>query len=484
MLACQYYQYSQVVIFSVNDVYGTNAVNEMSANDACNWDIMAVYSFSVGTTNFQTNINQALTLNVQVFVLLFDDPVMAGQMVEQAYNLGLFREGTQIFGCEAVTSPKMWQSFQNQANTASIMKGFIGIQYDPSYSMKTTTKGQQFINKFRNLPSISGVKGSCFVTAKDTFSVEKQAQFSACPKLNFSALADDGSDIYPYAPHAYDAVYATAYALSEVFEVIESLTLDSSVLYNTFFDDTVVNFEGVTGKFMSYSGSSVYPYNYRGDREVGLTYKILNYNVTSGGLAFVGKYSDDGITMCNRASSSSIDGFPCSDVVYNTVDNLPAGNLAPYSLQTTPQVVKIGGYFKPFDTNANPDFEQAQCLAAFLMAIKEINSNKQLLPNTKLVAGITSGSGFLGAINAATFLTEKEFGGTGVNVVVGAGNDVETEATNQIFAQSQTIQIHTISKAVELSQGALYPWRLQTTPLQSYQGNFNGILFTENIYQL
>lgn len=137
--------------------------------------------------------------------------------------------------------------------------------------------------------------------------------------------------------------------------------------------------------------------------------------------------------------------------------------------------MKLGGLFNPFDGNNNPDIQQAQCLAAFLMAIDEINANKALLPRTRLVSGVVSGLGIIGALEAATQLTQKEFGGTGVNIVIGAGGDTETKATDQIFSQSQTIQIHTISQAVELSQGASYPWRLQTSPLASYQGKY---LFT------
>ena len=469
MLACQHYQYTQVVIFAVNNVYGTGAVSEMNNQAYCNWNILALYSFSPERTDFRKEIQQAKGINVQVFMLVFDNPAMAGMLVEQAYDLGLFRQGTQLFGTEAVTSSQLWNSFQNKDNTAAIMKGFIGIKYDPSYSTRTTNVGRNFIQKFRNLPSIGGATNSCYVDKTGSFSVGTIKKFTVCHKLNFSSFAIDGSDIYPYAPHAYDAVYAIAHALNEMLEVNRALTLDASTLVSKFFDPTVVNFQGVTGDFAITSGSSVYPFERKGDREVGFTYKIFNYDTVAEDLVLVGKFSDAGVTQCST-SSHLIDGVPCQSITYNTADNLPAGNLAPYSLESFPAVLKVGGFFKPFDAQGNPDPLQAQCLAAFLLAIKEINQNTTLLPNTNLVSGIVSGIGFLQAISAADYLVANEFGGTGVNIVVGAGDDIETEAMNQIFAQSKTIQIHTISRAVELSQGALYPWRLQTTPLESYQG--------------
>ena len=469
ILGCQYFKYTQVIVFFVNSVYGSKTVNELRGKTYCTWKVRAAYSFSTDTTDFSTEISQALEMNVQVFILVFDDAVMASMLVEQAYNLGLFRHGTQIFGSEAVTSPLLWQSFQNKENTAAIMKGFIGIQFDPSYTMKTTAIGANFIKSFRALSSIGACTNSCYVGKADIFSVENTEIPAQCTTLNFSAFFPNGIDIYPYAPHAYDAVYAVAYALNNMFEIKQARTMEGKVFVNDMLDPYIVNFEGVTGAFRISSGSSVYPYDQKGDREVGLTYKIFNYNVSMGDLAFVGKYSDSGITICDR-KTRLIDGSPCQSIVYNTVDNHPAANFAPYSHDKTPRVVKLGGFFNPFGANNLPDIQQAQCLAAFLMAIEEINANTALLPRTHLVSGVVNGEGFIGAIEAATKLTERVFGGTGVNVVIGAGNSVETVATNEIFAQSKTIQIHTISQAVELSQGASFPWRLQTSPLASYQG--------------
>ena len=458
------------MIFSVNNVYGTNAVSELSDESKCKWNVLAQYSFPTDRTDFRKEIQQAIAIdNSQVFFLMFDDTTMASMFVEQAYDLGLFRQSTQLFGSEAVTSPKLWNSFKNAENIPAIMKGFIGIQYDPMYSTKTSAIGKEFVEKFRKLPSISGVTNYCYVDQSGVYSVESITTLTTCHRLNFSAFAADGSDIYPYAPHSYDAVYAIAHALNEMLEVNHALTIDADALVNTFFDHNVMNFEGVTGTFSIVSGSSVYPFYTKGDREVGLTYKLFNFNPAAMDFVFVGKYSDHGLEFCDT-STNSIDGLPCKSIIYNTAENSPPENFAPYSHQSTPQILKLGGFFKPFDSDNNPDPLQAQCLAAFLMAITEINQNNLLLPKTKLVSGIISGAGFQQSIDAADILTRHAFGGTGVDIVVGAGDDIETEAMNQIFTRSKTIQIHTISQAVELSQGALYPWRLQTTPLESYQG--------------
>ena len=57
------------------------------------------------------------------------------------------------------------------------------------------------------------------------------------------------------------------------------------------------------------------------------------------------------------------------------------------------------------------------------MAVKEINDDPSLLPGTTLVTGIRSGQGFVGAIDASNKLVSEVFGGTGVDIVIGAGWD-------------------------------------------------------------
>jgi hypothetical protein len=368
-----------------------------------------------------------------------------------------------------VTNPLTWQSFKDQSKVDKVMQGYIGIQFDPSYYMRTSAVGHKFIQRFRQLPTISGVTNSCYVPSNGIISVEYASKI-LCHKLNFSSFASDGKDIYPYAPHAYDAVYAASYALQNMFETNQYQTLNPDKLYDMFLDTSIVNFEGVTGHFEMYIGDTTYPFQSRGNRETGHTMKILNYNKQKGGLVFVGKFSDEGTVLCDP-TTLNIDGYECSAVIYNTVDGLPTGNLSPFTLDTPPEVVKIGGLFQPFDSKHLPNFNQAQCLAAFVMAINEINNNPDLLPNTTLVFGIASGQGFSGAIEAANYFVSSEFGGSGMDIVIGSGNDIETEASNQVFAQSKLIQIHTVSQAVELSQGSSYPWRMQTTPLASFQGN-------------
>ena len=105
------------------------------------------------------------------------------------------------------------------------------------------------------------------------------------------------------------------------------------------------------------------------------------------------------------------------------------------------------------------------------MAVQEINNNSLILPNTTIVTGITDATDFSGTIESTNSLLSYYFGGTGVDMVVSTGDDAETEISAQLFAQKKIIQIHTVAQSVALSNGNLYPKRLQTTPLESYEGS-------------
>mmetsp|Transcript_4056 Transcript_4056/g.5700 ORF Transcript_4056/g.5700 Transcript_4056/m.5700 type:complete len:681 (-) Transcript_4056:521-2563(-) len=129
-------------------------------------------------------------------------------------------------------------------------------------------------------------------------------------------------------------------------------------------------------------------------------------------------------------------------------DPIPQNQIAACSAPVK-RIIKLGGYFNILNPANQSQFnvEQAQSLAAFMMAVNEINQNKVLLPNFELrVAVRVSMPDFAGAIDAAEYLaTIVTFPSSdaslkfvsqdniGVDVVVGAGSDIETVAMNQIF---------------------------------------------------
>ena len=414
IVGCRYLGFTRAAVFAVDNLFGTNSILfEIDDKNHCDWNLVSINTILVGTTDFSELITRVKALDIQIFILLFDDSTMASHLLEQGFYAGLFRQGTQIIGSEAVTTKETWSAFKDQSIVPIVMKGFIGVRYSPAHSLKITDVGKAFVHNFRNLKSIGGGNTSdCY--SDDTltpFSLNNGG--SICHNLNFASFSPDGSDIYPYAPHAYDAVYSAAYALQQVFEYDAAKSIDNDILHTAMFNHKVVNFQGATGHVEYSTGESAYPYVYSGDREIGQSYLVMNFDealMANGGdgFAVIGKFTStekfgEGTEFCDL-STGLIDGVKCQAVAYNTLDNSKPLSFAPYSTVSFPQVLKIGGSFSVFDSKGNPDPEQAQCLAAFLMAVQEINSDSYFLPNTTLVTGIVDGNDFRGTIQASTSL--------------------------------------------------------------------------------
>lgn len=155
----------------------------------------------------------------------------------------------------------------------------------------------------------------------------------------------------------------------------------------------------------------------------------------------------------------------------------------------TKRIIKIGGYFNVIDpTNVSLiNLQQAQSMAAFMMAINEINENSELLPNYELrVAVISATDDFNGAVSAAEYLTLnvafQEYinpsssslyvsgSSKGVDVVVGAGSNIETTAIDQFFNGRKLVQVHTVANDPQLQVGANYPYKIATVPSSSFEG--------------
>jgi hypothetical protein len=149
------------------------------------------------------------------------------------------------------------------------------------------------------------------------------------------------------------------------------------------------------------------------------------------------------------------------------------------------QVAKIGGYFNDVinATAGEINMNQAQALAAFWMAVNEINASPDLLPNVELQVAIRGGPGFSRSIIAAQDLLIAKFSkisrdfaylsesNVGVDIVVGAGSNLESEAADPYLGDSKITLIHTVAMDTQLTYGATYPYKLQTTPVDSFQGN-------------
>ena len=143
--------------------------------------------------------------------------------------------------------------------------------------------------------------------------------------------------------------------------------------------------------------------------------------------------------------------------------NMTKGN------QNAPKFVNIGGMFQSFNHDG------AQEMAAFLMAIREINDKydgiaDHLLPNTRLNFEVKSSDGsYLGAVLGALAMSMTDFNKTGILGCIGAHADIESEAIAQVFNAFDTNQISYASTASALSYSGPYPRFYRTCTSEAAQ---------------
>eukprot|EP01041_Mallomonas_annulata_P005118 gene5118-10239_t len=335
----QQYGWTNVNLFSTADTYGTDTSLEF-LDEAMKLGLNVEHKFNFwpGTKDFKDSIDSTKTTGVlTVFVLLMKS-VDAGTFLEAGYNAGLFTQGTQILGTQFVVNPATWKSMSTGAPVAKIMKGVIGITpiLDRDTSTFTTFMKRYLAQPSSKTVDIDGTV-SCNHRKDDdghTFLYQDKVttKASECAGLDFSSLAVDGSDVPDSAVFAYDAVLGLANGLHIVLYENGNVNFTGDDLTAVMLGG--MTYTGASGRinfFAGYGGAEGYAL---GDRQIGLKYRILNFNpqlyhayskIATGAVRTLGTWNADHDTyqLCDMDYDDS-----CSEPVYNSnggelVDDTP-----------------------------------------------------------------------------------------------------------------------------------------------------------------
>ena len=141
------------------------------------------------------------------------------------------------------------------------------------------------------------------------------------------------------------------------------------------------------------------------------------------------------------------------------------------SCHQPPRTVRLGGLFPSFDFSGAAHTQGRQLLSSFLMAVKEINADETILPNTTILIAVRDsrlnvGTSFFASLDLAT----TAFNGEGIDACIGADSSGESEAAATVFAQFQTVQISYSSTSPLLSTKINYHFFARTCPSDAFQG--------------
>ena len=184
-----------------------------------------------------------------VFVLLLDCPTGA-VILEQGYSMGLFGEGTIVFGNQDLTTGNPLQYMSPGADVEAILRSYIGINYDPSFAMRHFNASMNFLQKMQSLDPIGYFNNTgnliCNNATDDEGHFLYINTFGNCSSFNFTNL--DANTISPKAAATYDAVKVIVQGMSRIAGSFNDSAASRQILYNTLVDPTVLgDYFGATG---------------------------------------------------------------------------------------------------------------------------------------------------------------------------------------------------------------------------------------------
>ena len=149
--------------------------------------------------------------------------------------------------------------------------------------------------------------------------------------------------------------------------------------------------------------------------------------------------------------------------------------------------IYIGGIFNQFydDDNATVNYAGADNMAAFLMAVDEINNKTDgtsdwLLPDYRIEFNVEIGYGFKGAIDAADKF-DKSLSIHSVVIGIEHGEH-ETSAILQMLAVESKLGVVCVDTDASLSKGSEYPYKVRTAASEASMGHILQSLLCEHFH--
>jgi len=258
-IICDYFHYEKVVVITVGNNYGTQAVSAMRNGHFCHITMLHDITLSLSLTNFREDLTLAKSAGGRVFVM-FSDIHIAAHVIEQGYEVGLFFENTQILLSAEyhMTGDALIRSFSAGTDVAHVLKGVMMIDYWPDAHIGEP-HGQNFMSRWRHQADTELLNSNnetvCTSDMDDTdkfyyhhamMTVGQSFEDAQCAGLHFESYAQDGSTMLPYTGLAYDAVHMLAYTIEDhLLTHGDADGVSAEALVNASIHG--VHFEGVTG---------------------------------------------------------------------------------------------------------------------------------------------------------------------------------------------------------------------------------------------
>eukprot|EP00736_Rhodelphis_marinus_P001668 Rmarinus@m.19292 len=454
----EYFAWMRVAVVWASDStgrYSALASAFVSEAEARSVDILAQVEVD-GTESFDSAI-ETLTNEQALVIALFTDADTGVAFLSFAYEHGIGGNGFVFVGAEDLTVDGDWTIMGN--STEAVMKGYLGVRLTAGYGDIYDT----FMSDWIAQPCTGGVgcATGCSNATDDNGQLiwlrsanQNETAGTVCAGMVYS------SDVDRKASYAYDSAFAIAYAVeSLVTQGFDEITGDD--IARALVDS--VSFAGATG---SVSFDSV------GER-LGFAYDILNFQGIEKQLQLVGWWSvEDEVVLCYNATTGETLVSHCEEIVFSTEDNSVPRDTVPDSA-----VFRMGALFPLFyseysSTPLEVNPSGAYQMAAFLLAVEEINNSTTFLPNTEIRVSVQDTKGDAASSSeAARYLASQAFYGSGVRGAVGPATLSATFNAEIVFRQTQIPHVSHAMTAYLSTEQRLMPYLFRVVPTDGQEGH-------------
>jgi hypothetical protein len=296
------FDYNNVAIFFTTDRNSVgNSMNFIKVKKGRKFHILSENEIDAYDDDYSHFIHSAKDSGATVFVM-FMDSFSCAKLLIQGYELGLFSDNQVIFTVEKCSGEELIKSIKDDypehiPNIPKLLKGVIGIKYDPTYSLTHSQKGKEFMARFQTSPattncsrnynkfnSPTGVSTTTVGAATDD-NVVNGAKFLYKDNTTSNVCGLDYStynptNIYKFTPHVYDGVHLleSLYRKLLINQNKNLSAIRAKDMMEAAFE--LPEYEGVTGNIKIFNGIEEVSVKHNGfyglgDRDVGKLKDII-----------------------------------------------------------------------------------------------------------------------------------------------------------------------------------------------------------------
>jgi hypothetical protein len=213
-VVCGYNIQKNIVIIMEGSDYGVGMMEELMHNVFCDFNAISTLVLAPSSFSLMDQMRELYSINAVTFFILVKDPALAAKVLETGFELDIFRMGRELFlSDEVMSSPTLYDSFQDASVVDAVMRGSLGMSYDTLYHVAFSDVGSAFFTRWHNQRNTSasalGICDDDIDDSTDPYYLFSNQERTICVGFDFpdfNSVAKLDRDV----ASVYDAVISVA----------------------------------------------------------------------------------------------------------------------------------------------------------------------------------------------------------------------------------------------------------------------------------